>query len=183
MGKDKAPPPAYEVNIEEGLVKGNLLDSRVIVLGSYGWATIEAELNSTFITGGMVILQRMGYSYGKYLGMVAKRRAEKAAPSSIAVDLLIKVAKESGWGNVILNGGALQSGILRLVVRDCLFCMHLSKGKESRCHFLAGVTAGLADEVTGYQHTSREERCIGKGDNICEIVLERTAQAQAQQTI
>ena len=151
------------------------MDSRVVAFGSYGWATIEAELNSTFVTGGSVILYRMGYSYGKYLGLVVKRRAVKTDPTLMAVDLLIQVARDSGWGNLTLNGGALAQGVLRLIIRECLFCTHLNKGTEARCHFLTGVAAGLADEVTGANHTAREERCIAKGDNLCEIVVERTA--------
>jgi predicted hydrocarbon binding protein len=175
LGKEKEPPLSYRVDSETGIVTGAVLDSRVVVFGSYGWATIEAELDSTFVTGGSVILYRMGFSYGKYLGLVVKRRAAKSDPTAKAVDLLIRVAKDSGWGDFVLNGGALSQGVLRLVVRDCLFCVHLNKGTEARCHFLSGVAAGLADEVTGASHTSREERCIAKGDNVCEIVVERTA--------
>jgi predicted hydrocarbon binding protein len=177
MAKDKVPPSPYQVDSEGGIVKGDLLASRVVVFGSYGWANIEAELNSTFVTGGSVILYRMGYSYGKYLGLVAKQRAAKSDPNVIAVDLMIRVAKDSGWGNMTLNGGALAQGVLRLVVRDCLFCTHLKKGAEPRCNFLAGVASGIADEVTGANHTSREERCIAKDDLVCEIVVERTAAA------
>ncbi len=178
MPKDKAPlPPSYDVDSDGGIVKGDVLGSRVVVFGSYGWANIEAELNSTFVTGGSVILYRMGYSYGKYLGLVAKQRANKVDPSSIAVDLMINVAKTSGWGNMTLNGGALAQGVLRLIIKDCLFCVHLKKGAEPRCSFLAGVAAGIADEVTGANHTAREERCIAKDDLVCEIVLERTAAA------
>lgn len=177
MPKDKVLPAPYQVDQEGGTVRGELLGSRVVVFGSYGWANIEAELNSTFVTGGSVILYRMGYSYGKYLGLVAKQRAAKSDPSVIAVDLMIKVAKDSGWGNMTLNGGALTQGVLRLIVKDCLFCSHLKKGTEPRCNFLAGVGAGIADEVTGANHTAREERCIAKDDLVCEIIVERTAAA------
>lgn len=177
MAKDKPSGLPYDVDSEGGVVKGELLDSRVVVFGSYGWATLEAELNSTFVTGGSVILYRMGYSYGKYLGLVVKRRVGKSDPNVLAVEFLIKVAKSSGWGNMSLNGGALAQGVLRFIVRDCLYCTHLTKGTEPRCQFLAGVAAGVADEVTGASHTAREERCIAKDDNVCEIVVERTAAA------
>jgi predicted hydrocarbon binding protein len=181
MGKEKAPPSHYDLNEEAGTLNSKLLESRVVAFGSYGWASIEAELNSTFVTGGQVILHRMGYSYGKYLGLIAKRKAGKADPTSIAVDLLIKIAQDSGWGSLTLNGGALSQGVLRLVNRECIFCTHLTKGREPKCFFLAGVAAGLADEVTGANHSSREERCIAKGDNVCEVVVERTAQAAQPQ--
>ena len=179
MPKEKGSERSYLVDSDGGIVRGEVLDSRVVVFGSYGWANMEAELNSTFVTGGSVILYRMGYSYGKYLGLVVKRRAGKSDPTALAVDLMIRVAKESGWGNMTLNGGALSQGVLRLIIKDCLFCAHLNKGAEARCHFLAGVAAGIADEVTGANHTAREERCIAKDDNVCEIVVERTAAAPA----
>jgi predicted hydrocarbon binding protein len=178
LGKEKTPGAPYVVDEAAGIVTGDLLASRVAVFGSYGWATIESELNSTFVTGGLVILQRMGYSYGKYIGMVVKRDAGKLNPATIAIDQLVKIVKVSGWGDFSLTGGDLAQGVLRFSNRDCLFCAHLSKGREPKCHFLAGVVAGLADEITGNSHTAREEKCIAKEDGVCEIVVERTATAQ-----
>ncbi|HME18998.1 MAG TPA: 4-vinyl reductase [Nitrososphaerales archaeon] len=178
MGKVRPPGAPYVVDEDAGIITGDLLASRVVVFGSYGWATIESELNSTFVTGGLVILQRMGYSYGKYIGLVVKRNAGKLNPVTIATDQLVKIIKGSGWGDFSLTGGDLAQGVLRFLNKDCLFCAHLSKGREPKCHFLAGVLAGLADEVTGNSHTAREEKCIAKDDGACEFVVERTAQAQ-----
>lgn len=173
MGKDKAPAAPYDIDEQTGIVKGRELASRVVVFGSFGWALVEAELNSTFLTGGLAIIQRMGYSYGKYIGMVVKKQAGKTDPVYLAVDTLIKVSRESGWGKMVLTGGSLQSGVLRIILANCLFCSHTAKGREAKCHFLAGVVGGLADEVAGGTHRAREERCIAKEDNVCEIVLER----------
>jgi predicted hydrocarbon binding protein len=179
MGKEKQGPVHYEVDEDEGIVTGKLLESRILALGSYGWATIQAELDSTFITGGSVILQRMGYSYGKYLGALIKRKAGKKDPANGAVGEMIKMVKEAGWGNMLHSGGDLAQGVLNVVVRDCIFCLHMKGGTNARCFFLAGVIAGVADEVTGNIHRSHEGRCRAKGDNVCEIVMERVSEGTA----
>lgn len=180
MGKEKGPPVHYDVDEERGVVTGKLLESRVLALGSYGWATIQAELDGTFITGGSVILQRMGYSYGRYLGTIIKKKAGKANPISRAVDEMIMQVKEAGWGNMIQSGGDLAQGVLNVVVKDCIFCLHMKKGTIARCYFLAGMVVGMADEVTGNAHRSHEGRCIAKEDNSCEVILERVAEGQPQ---
>ena len=79
VGKDtKIEDSFLEVDYENGLIIRRPKGSRVLVLGSLGWAMLEHELVSTFVTGAAVILQRMGYSYGRYLGRVAKARNEQA---------------------------------------------------------------------------------------------------------
>lgn len=180
MVKEKEIPVRYDIDEEHGIVKDKVLDSRILVLGSYGWATVQAELDSTFITGGSVILQRMGYSYGRYLGQLIKKMFEKKDPVPVAVQALIQLVKGAGWGNMTLTGGDLSQGVLNLAVRDCLFCMHMKKGTEPRCYFLAGTVAGFADAITGNQHRSHEGRCIAKEDNVCEIILERVSEGQGE---
>jgi len=172
--KDRGSP--LDVNMEKGIIRSSSLDSRVAVFGSLGWATMEIELDSIFITGAVVILQRMGYSYGRYLGLIVKRKADKVDPVTVGLANLTVMAKESGWGNLTHSGGDLRSGTFTLVMRDCLFCANVKKKKEPRCHFLVGVLAGFADEVTGFNHRAREAQCFAKDDIHCEFVVERVAE-------
>jgi predicted hydrocarbon binding protein len=173
---------AFEIDSEKGTIRNTSLESRVAVFGSLGWALMEVELDSIFITGAVVIIQRMGYSYGKYLGQLFKRKADKVDPVSTALSEFVKVAKESGWGNFSHTGGDIRMGTFTVVARDCIFCANVKKRKDSRCHFLVGVLAGLADEVTGVNHRAREEACIAKEDTYCEFIVERVAeQTQTRQ--
>ena len=171
VGKDtKIEDSFLEVDYENGLIIRRPNGSRVVVMGSLGWAMLEHELVSTFVTGAAVILQRMGYSYGRYLGRVAKAR------KSMPVDLfetMLSFSKREGWGKLSLNGGDLNTGDARIVVRGCFFCLHWKDSKTPVCHMLAGLIAGITDEISGETHRVLEERCIGRGDNVCEILVEK----------
>jgi predicted hydrocarbon binding protein len=172
-GKKREEEPREEVlrvDLEHGTVTRNLDGSRVIALGSHGWATIERELETTFITGAAVILQRVGYSYGRAAGRAAKR--QELEPDR-AFELMQELARESGWGAWNINSGDLNSGEARITVRDCFFCLHARESTEPVCHVLVGLVGGMADEILNVSHRVAEEKCIAKGDKQCEILIER----------
>ena len=159
-----------KVDAEHGTVVRNTDGSRVIALGSHGWATIERELHSTFITGAAVILQRVGYSYGRYVGRAAKN--QQLDPEK-AFEAMQSLAKESGWGGFNLNSGDLNSGQAGIAVKDCFFCLHARESTEPVCHVLVGLVGGMADEILDVSHRVTEAKCIAKGDSVCEILIER----------
>ncbi len=160
----------FAIDPENGIIKRRADGIRVLALGSLGWASLEKELSTTFISGAAVILQRMGYSYGRNLGRIAKS-LEKTPEQTF--DSLRDFAGESGWGKLVLNGGDLFGGQARILLRDCIFCLHIKDASEPVCHMLVGVIGGVADEMIGATHRVTEERCVGKGDQVCEIVVER----------
>lgn len=160
----------FDVDLESGIVTRKADGTRVIAMGSHGWATIEKELATTFITGAAVILQRVGYSYGRAMGRAAKNSDTSPEQTFEAMQTL---ARESGWGALSLNSGDLFGGQARIVVRDCFFCLHAREATEPVCHVLVGLIGGIADEIIGPQHRVTEEKCIAKGDAVCEIMIER----------
>ncbi len=169
----KVEPPKdeiFDVDLEHGIVTRKSDGSRVIAFRSVGWATLEKELTSTFVTGAAVILQRMGYSYGRYLGKVAKSAQEDPMD---ALQALITFAKESGLGDLSLNSGDLYGGQARLVLRNCVFCLHIKDATDPVCHILSGLVGGVVDEIIGGTHRVVEQRCIAKGDAVCEVAVER----------
>ncbi len=174
-GSQKKKPPKddlFDVDLEHGTIKNKADGMRMMAMGSVGWATIEKELTSTFISGAAVILQRMGYSYGRYLGRLAK--TQKKTPDQ-AFEALRALAAGRGWGEMHLNSGDLYGGQARIVMRNCFFCLHIRDSAEPVCNMLTGLIGGVSDEVIGHTHRVLEEKCIAKGDNLCEIVVERVA--------
>ena len=150
-----------------------------MAIASFGWASLQAELQSTFMTGGSVILQRMGYSYGRYLAKLARQKAlrtKKTLTPGSALDILLEASRDQGWGRLTLNGGDFAIGNVSLVMKNCFFCLHEKKGTSATCHFLVGLVVGVADEVTGSSHKASEARCVSKDDGLCEIRVERVAQ-------
>ena len=172
-GKKQPDQPVEEVlkvDMQHGTVNRISDGSRVTALGSHGWATIEKELETTFITGAAVILQRVGYSYGRAAGRTAKRGGE--VPQR-AFETMQTIARESGWGGFSLNSGDLNSGTAGITVKDCFFCLHARESTEPVCHVLVGLVGGMADEILDVSHRVTEQKCIAKGDAVCEILIER----------
>jgi len=170
--KREVPPDnPFDVDPGRGTIKRKADGVRVMTLTSPGWATLQKELATTFVSGSAVILQRMGYSYGRYYGRMAKAEEDGHGDS---VALLQNFARVTGLGELALNGGDLSAGEARLALRSCIFCLHIKEASEPVCHVLAGLIGGIADEVIGGTHRVLEEKCIGKGDAFCEVLVERT---------
>ncbi len=163
-------PEIFNVDLEHGVVTRKADGTRVVALGSHGWATMEKELESTFITGAAVILQRVGYSYGRAMGRAAKN--QNVSPEQ-AFDTMQSVARESGWGMLSLSSGDLYHGEARVTVKDCFFCLHARESTEPVCYVLAGLVGGITDEIIGISHRVTETKCIAKGDGVCEVLIER----------
>jgi len=172
LAKDKktGDTSAFEASVEEGVIRRKSDGSRVMAVGSVAWVSLELELASTFVTGAAVILQRMGYSYGRYIGKVAV--ANGRHPDDV-LDVIVRHAKEAGWGRISLNSGDIKIGQARLVMRDCFFCLHWKDSVSPVCFMLAGFVNGVVDEMLNKTHRVLEQRCIAKGDNICEISIDR----------
>ncbi len=174
MGKDKklGATEAFEADLEKGVIRRQGDGTRVMAVGSMAWVTLEHELASTFITGAAVILQRMGYSYGKYIG---SRAEAEGRPSTEVLDVIVRYAREAGWGRISLNSGDVLKGQAALVVRDCFFCLHWKDSNSPQCYMLAGFVNGVVDQMLGRTHRVLEQRCIAKGDNVCEIAIDRVS--------
>jgi two-component system, NtrC family, response regulator HydG len=160
----------YDVDLDHGVVERKIDGTRVIAMGSHGWASIEKELTTTFITGAAVILQRVGYAYGRSMGRAARNQN---VPPESTFEVLQTLARESGWGQLTLNSGDLYGGQAGITVRECFFCLHAHNSEEPVCHVLVGLVGGVADEIIGSTHRVIEQKCIGKGDAVCEILVER----------
>ena len=160
----------FDLDSEHGTIKRKSDGIRVFTVGSVGWASLTKELTSTFVSGAAVIMQRMGYSYGRYLGNVAKAQGTTGQE---VLESLQRFSRESGWGELVLNGGDLARGQARLLMRNCVFCLYIEGANEPVCYMLSGLIQGVADELTGADHRVIEEKCVAKGDAFCEVSVER----------
>ena len=172
MGKDKKDldKNAFEVDPDTGVILRKADGMRVMALSSVAWVTLENELASTFVSGAAVILQRMGYSYGRYKAKLAV--ASGMTPDDF-LDVVVQYSKEAGWGRLVLNSGDVKKGQAHIIVKDCYFCLHWKDSQVPVCHMLVGFIGGVADQMLGRVHRVIEMRCIAKGDNVCEVVMDR----------
>lgn len=170
-----------DVNLEDGIIKDEETHSRIIFLGIGGWEAIREELDSTFLTGSDVILQRMGYGYGGSLGRIIKQRREvqKLDPYQAIRTMIIR----SGWGRSGLKSGDIIKGGARIAIKDCFFCAASPRKELPDCFFLAGSLAGMIDEITGTPHRVVEDKCNAKGDAFCEFVVELLVDERLSTTV
>jgi predicted hydrocarbon binding protein len=159
----------FDVDLPRGVIERKLDGTRVLALSSQGWTAFQTELESTFMSGGKVILQRLGYGYGRALGL-AIRKAE--VPNDQAFDAMQSLAQEGGWGQMTLSTGDILSGEARISVSECFFCLHSKESTEPACDVLVGVVGGMLDSILGGTRRVSEGRCIAKGDRVCEIQIE-----------
>jgi len=160
----------FDIDPVHGTIKRKSDGIRVFTVKSVGWASLEKELTSTFGSGASVILQRMGYSYGRYLGNAAK--AQGTSEEGV-LESLQRFSRESGWGELVLNGGGFSSGQTRLLMRNCVFCLHIEGAQDPVCYMLSGLIQGVAEEIIGGDYRILEEKCVAKGDAFCEVSIER----------
>ncbi|QQG49313.1 MAG: hypothetical protein HY247_03105 [archaeon] len=180
MGKDDLPGSPIEIDSEAGVIQEKPLESRVMTISAQGWANVKVELDSTFMSGAAIIMQRMGYSYGRYIARIAKQKAQKTKKevnSKSVFQVILDAAKAHGWGQFSLNSGNFETGVASIVVKDCFFCLFDKKGTVPRCNYLVGVVGGVADELTGFSHRVGEGRCAAKDDGLCEVKVERVTAA------
>jgi predicted hydrocarbon binding protein len=169
--------PIY-VNLEEGIILDGKGGSRIFILGIGGWESIRQELDSTFLTGADVILQRMGYGYGTSIGKGIKRRGGQIEADPYP--LLKSIVLRSGWGRCGLKSGDLSKGEARVAIKDCFFCATSSITGALACYFVAGALNGMIDQLTAFSHRVVEDKCRAKGDPFCEFVVERLEEGRMQ---
>lgn len=155
--------------LERGVMKDKMTGARVFVISRNGWRSFHEELESTFSGTAPVILERIGYAYGKMIGRGAKRMG---LDTEKTFEALFELAAGAGWGSMYLSGGNLAQGRGILKVKYCVFCDSLKGRDVDGCHFLPGVTRGVADEVTGKPHNAVERACVCKGFPGCEIHID-----------
>jgi predicted hydrocarbon binding protein len=163
---------------EAGIMKDRLTGARVFVMSRNGWGVFYEELEGTFFGTAPVVVERLGYAYGKLIGRAAKRLE---LDTQRTFEALFELAAGAGWGRMTLRGGDVSKGLGVLKVERCVFCEALArKEKVEGCFFLPGVVRGVADEMTGYSHNVSEKRCGLKGDPACEIHVEILQQVTGQ---
>ncbi|MBI3858723.1 MAG: hypothetical protein HY296_00570 [Thaumarchaeota archaeon] len=116
------------------------------------------------------MLSEMGRSYGR---MIAKEVMSMAPDPEIVLKVLEGLASAAGWGQVDVRGDLRKGEVIEVFIRNCAFCSDGEQSQESRCHFIAGVTAGVAGEAFNAEFKASEHECMRKGGSRCVIALER----------
>ena len=160
-------------------VEGGIIDTltfpatwggwRVVILGQTGMAGIFQDIQSTFGTGGDVILHKGGLVYGKDLVEFLGRKMGKdfvVQNFEYALGLL----SAGGWGVPALAKVDLDTLAATVTVAGCFECEG-KKSSKPMCAFERGTFAGVAGAIFGVEFECVETKCSGRGDELCEFQL------------
>ncbi len=81
---------------------------------------------------------------------------------------------ELGWGRFEVKEDNGKGLVVR--VENSFIALGYGDSEVAVCHFLRGYNAGLAEVLKGKDIDAEETKCIAKGDDCCEFVMNQTDQ-------
>ena len=165
-----------DVKANEG-VEGAVVDTiafplqfagtRVVILGSQAIVNMFGALEKVFGTGGSVIIQQQGMSYGKAMA----EELGKTLPRPYMIRNYkygMQLLMATGWGipTVIRAYDDLSRADVR--VDDCFECQGRKSGKPAG-YFISGYLAGAFSYLSGKELHGKETKCVSAGAEYCEI--------------
>jgi predicted hydrocarbon binding protein len=153
---------AYELGVM--IRKGS--QSRVFVLAARAWEAIQLTLYERFSEGARIVLHDIGRVYGKEL--VRDIRGVDSDPLGM-IDSLRALAASAGWGKFEIHGDEIFGSVLKVEVKECVFCENGEITERPNCDFLGGIIGGVVDALFGVVSHVREVKCTGRGDELCEF--------------
>lgn len=159
----------YELDFSKGIIRNKFDKGRVFIISAGTFGIFQDEIYRASTKDAPHLLQGIGRAYGRALAHV---RSSQGLNVGAVVDLQV-LASVAGWGKVSVIGNLNSDPEPKLTVKDCIFCSPPYKRSIAKCDFLAGVVQGVADELFPKEFKVSEGRCIGMGDEFCEMKLQR----------
>lgn len=168
----------HQLDFEEGVIKNRRTGTRMVMLTSGAWVSLNSTLRQAFGAGASTYMHQIGYAIGTSFGQELK--AGGAKPEAI-MDVLPSVGKTIGWGHWSYSGDTKNWKVFNARVEDCPSCVYEQSGTPPLCDLLVGVINGLQDEIFASPHVVTETRCGYKGDGVCEFSVEQTREKSEEQ--
>jgi predicted hydrocarbon binding protein len=166
VGADERKEENFVFDADRGILTNKWTETRLFMLGATGWSSLRKDLESVYLEGGLDILKRFGYAFGRNLGRIGKEKGLDLAGLFGALSIL---GNGAGWGKVTLGSGNLSLGRGAMRLENCVFCSEIGQKHEPSCEFVAGVVAGFAEVATGMVQAVEETECMATGGRFCEF--------------
>ncbi|MEM3096937.1 MAG: V4R domain-containing protein [Nitrososphaerota archaeon] len=154
---------------DRGIIEDPILGGRVFMLSSKTFRIMGRLLSESIGRNGVdALLWNLGYRYGAALGNRV-RRATQSINESVIV--LTNSARRSGWGVPAVDVSSAPEKIV-VTFNSCVFCEDEAGEKGSKCFFLAGILAGVAESIYGRSFKVSEIECRAAGAEVCKFVIE-----------
>lgn len=176
----------YEV-YKGGVIR--LFEKRVVVVPADFIAGINEEVlkSKLGLKGAQSVRRQIGFEaafeYAKNYGKNLKFDKNLDCNCKIIMEKYLEMAHARGWGDFFIE--ELDFDKPRIVVRieNSLEAESIGKTGVSSCQYWVGGIAGILkyslEKCINHNHPKvsidgREEKCVSKGDEYCEILVERT---------
>lgn len=151
---------------QEGVVRENMLNSRVMVFSCSAYRSMCDELYEQFQSGASVILYRMGKGYATKLAAAIPKLG---STEQSAIDGFVKLARLSGWGDVHCKVSSETSA--DCIVHHSPFVLKRPDIGRTSCYFLSGVLAAVASHIYGKRFDAKEVECEASDSAYCRFKI------------
>ena len=86
-------------------------------------------------------------------------------------NFILEKASRIGWANMVIEEFDLQSGAIKVVMKDNTFKKFCLRMHMPQCFFLRGYLSGIIKELTNVDYIFSDSDCYAHGDEHCSIRL------------
>lgn len=148
------------------------LGTRVMVLDAEFYQALNENLTQVFKSGAQVFLYQMGLAYGDLLGRRILRMGQGVSSNPSAyLERYSSLAMGKFEFPPIASIIQQPNSPVRIRLRDSFFARSLGKTGQAECHIVRGLLEGTAKSFLKTDLVCSEEKCISKGDELCEFLL------------
>lgn len=126
---------------------------------------------------GMEVASDCVFRFGKECGKEMYKRYEKVGKKwEDALKVTAAGSNYFGWGPCEITQLTPEGGIAKVYnsfeARSYLQ-NNSKKSKKPVCHFFRGIMVGLFELYSGKKGNAEEIKCLGMGDEYCEVIISR----------
>lgn len=143
-----------------------------LVISSSSFLNMLDTLVNHFGSAGESMIFQMGRENGMTFCRNAISEVEHEDESLVSLfNLVLEKASRIGWANMVVEEFELQSGAIKVVMKDNTFKHFCVKMHMPQCFFLRGYLSGIIKELTNVDYIFSNSECYAHGDEHCSIRL------------
>jgi len=164
----KDPKPAPFESIHFPIFHGN---TRAMIMPRGMFWALWSAFEKIFAHSGLIVVL---YEAGKRVGEhVARRLSEMfGLKGKELLEALAQAGQATGWGITEIKEINFKRSTATIIVKDCFEAVAWGKKPYTVCHWTRGYSAGFLSVVFNKPVEATETKCLAKGDEYCEFVIE-----------
>lgn len=151
--------------------KHNVLPETLEISSSSFLNMLETLVNHFGSAGESMIFQ-MGHENGmNFCRTIMSGVEDEERSLDDLFNFVLEKASRIGWANMVIEEFDLQSGAIKVVMKDNTFKKFCLRMHMPQCFFLRGYLSGIIKELTNVDYIFNNSDCYAHGDEHCSIRL------------